>query len=69
MMTLQKTDGANGKSGNTIAVMAKVIRAGSDGVGFKFIFTPPAEAQNVISFDGVRLVDKKTLDRFLEQFS
>ena len=65
IMTLQTTDSADPDSDNTVAVLAKVIRAGADGVGFKFVFTTPANAQNVRSFDGGRLVDKKTLSQFL----
>jgi PilZ domain len=67
IMTLQMTEGTHADGENAIAVLAKVIRSGSDGVGFQFIFTSPVDARNVKSFDGSRLVDKKALNRFLRK--
>jgi len=65
IMTLQMTDSTHADGENAIAVLAKVIRSGPDGVGFKFVFTMPADARNVKTFDGSRLADKKALSRFL----
>ena len=46
LMTLQKT-GTNGeKPGNSIAVYTKVIRWGSDGVGFRFVPVESKDAKN-----------------------
>jgi hypothetical protein len=67
ILTLQMTEGVGDSSADTIAVLAKVIRSGSDGVGFKFVFTASGDTQNVRSTDSSRLVDKKTLVRFLRR--
>jgi hypothetical protein len=63
-MTLQRTDLPNGNIGTEphIPVLSKVVRVGTDGVGFSFV---PLEehARSLKS----RPVGQKTLDRFLEQ--
>jgi hypothetical protein len=69
VLTLQMTESVDGESPDAIAVLAKVIRSGSDGVGFKFVFTASGDAQDVRTSNGSRLVDKKTLARFLQRLS
>lgn len=68
-LTLQVTESVDDDSPDAIAVLAKVIRSGSDGVGFKFVFTASGDDQNMRSSNGSRLVDKKTLVRFLRRLS
>jgi hypothetical protein len=67
-MTLQRTEKSNDGSKSSIAVRAKVIRAGEDGVAVAFVFPQAEEARRVTSIiaDGVGLADKKTLDLFLQ---
>jgi hypothetical protein len=67
ILTLQTTEDVNDSSAEAIAVLAKVVRSGSDGVGFKFVFSASGNTQNVQSSNGSRLVDKKTLVQFLER--
>lgn len=69
MMTLQATDSVDAGADNNVAVLAKVIRSGADGVGFKFVFTASGETHNMWASDGSRVVDKKTFDRFLRGLS
>lgn len=61
-MTLQRTDDIDDESERSIAIQAKVVRWGSDGVGVAFVFSkvqnshlPPA-------------ADRKTYDSFLQRF-
>jgi PilZ domain len=67
-MTLQRTEKAEGSSKRSIAVQAKVVRPGEDGVAVAFVFPRPGDARRVRSIiaDGVGLADKKTLELFLQ---
>jgi hypothetical protein len=67
-MTLQRTEKSDDGSKSSIAVRAKVIRAGDDGVAVAFVFPQAEEARRVTSIiaEGVGLADKKTLDVFLQ---
>ena len=66
-MTLQRTEKSSDGSKNSIAVQAKVIRPGDDGVALAFVLPRAKDARSVISIiaDGVGLADKKTLELFL----
>jgi hypothetical protein len=67
-MTLQRTEKSEDGSRSSIAVRAKVIRAGDDGIAVAFVFPHAEDARRVTSIiaDGVGLADKKTLDLFLQ---
>jgi PilZ domain len=65
ILTLQTTDSTDSDE-NAIAVMARVIRSGADGVGFKFVFPAARNAQSLQTTDGNRMADKKTLKLFLQ---
>ena len=67
-MTLQRTEKSDDGSKSSVAVQAKVIRLGEDGVAVAFVFPKPEDAHRVTSIvaDGVALADKKTLDLFLQ---
>jgi ABC-type transporter MlaC component len=67
-MTLQRTEKSDDGSKSSIAVRAKVIRAGDDGVAVAFVFPQAEDARRVTSIvaEGVGLADKKTLDVFLQ---
>lgn len=66
-MTLQRTEKTSDGSKRSIAVQAKVIRPGEDGVAVAFVLPRAKDARGVISIiaDGVGLADKKTLELFL----
>lgn len=66
-MTLQRTDTADASPERYIAVQAKVVWLGSNGVGFMFV---PLEVKGTNSTENLksRPVGKQALDRFLEQF-
>jgi hypothetical protein len=66
-MTLQRTEKTDNGSKSSIAVQAKVIRPGEDGVALAFVLPRAKDARSVISIiaDGVGLADKKTLELFL----
>jgi hypothetical protein len=67
-MTLQRTEKSDDGSKSSIAVRARVIRVGDDGVALAFVFPQAEEARQVTSIiaEGVGLADKKTLDLFLQ---
>ena len=67
-MTLQRTEKSDDGSKSSVAVQAKVIRLGEDGVAVTFVFPKPEDAHRVTSIvaGGVGLADKKTLDLFLQ---
>ena len=67
-MTLQRTEKSGDGSTSSIAVQARVIRAGEDGVAVKFVFPKAEQGRQVRSIiaDGVSLADKKTLELFLQ---
>jgi PilZ domain len=67
-MTLQRTEKANDGSKRSVAVQARVIRPGEDGLAVAFVFPQAGDARRVRSIvaDGVRLADRKTLDLFLQ---
>jgi hypothetical protein len=69
-MTLQRTQNSEDGSKRSIAVQAKVIRSGKDGVAFAFVFPQATQARRVQSIvaDGVELADRMTLTRFLQPF-
>jgi hypothetical protein len=61
-MTMQWTD-----EGNSIAVVAKVVRSGTDGVGFEFEFAAAKNARSFWGADANRMADKKTIREFLQR--
>jgi Flp pilus assembly protein TadG len=63
-MTLQKTGGANTGSEASIAVQARVVRLGADGVGLAFVLQPPQQGRHSQG-PLANGADRKTLDRFL----
>jgi Flp pilus assembly protein TadG len=63
-MTLQKTGGANTGSEASIAVQARVVRLGADGVGLAFVLQPPRQGRRSQG-PLANGADRKTLDRFL----
>jgi hypothetical protein len=65
MLTLQKNGEILAGSQQSIAVEAKVIRSGDDGVGLAFVL-PERRRSDKDSLMG-NLVDKKTLINFLEK--
>ena len=67
-MTLQRTEKSDDGSKSSVAVQAKVIRLGEDGVAVSFVFPKPEDSHRVTSIvaGGVGLADKKTLDLFLQ---
>jgi len=67
-MTLQRTEKSEDGSKHSIAVQAKVIRLGEDGVAVAFVFPRPGDAHLVsrIVAGGVGLADEKTLELFLQ---
>jgi len=66
-LTLQIAYTEDTASENAIAVLARVVRSGADGVGFKFVFHRASDVDSMKSIDGNRLVDKKTLKQFLQR--
>jgi hypothetical protein len=67
VITLQKRDKAEDSPGRSIAVQAKAVRWGSDGVGLEFVVLDPQDPRRGMSMltEGA---DRKTLDKFLEGF-
>ena len=67
-MTLQRTEKSDDGSKASVAIQAKVIRLGEDGVAVSFVFPKPEDSHRVTSIvaGGVGLADKKTLDLFLQ---
>lgn len=67
-MTLQRTEKSDDGSKSSIAIQAKVIRSGEDGVAMAFVFPQAEDARRVTSIvaGGVGLADKMTLDLFLQ---
>ncbi len=66
-MTLQRTEKEHDGTKRSIAVQARVIRDGDDGVAFAFAFPQAADARRVqrMVADGTELADQRTLDQFL----
>jgi hypothetical protein len=63
---LQRTDAADENLEDSIAVMAKVVRADSNGVGLQFVVeksSPPRPGQSKLD----AVADQKTLDEFLQR--
>jgi type II secretory pathway component PulM len=67
-MTLQRTEKSGDGSKSSIAVQARVIRCGKDGVAVKFVFPQAEQGRQVRSIiaQGVAVADKKTLELFLQ---
>jgi hypothetical protein len=65
LMTLQKTGTNAEKPGNSIAVYTKVIRWGSDGVGFRFV---PVESKDAkTTREPKKVANQGSLDEFLKK--
>ncbi len=66
-ITLQRTDKDDAGKHPAIAVQARVIRTGEDGVAFSFVLPQTADARRVQQYvaEGVELADRNTLARFL----
>ncbi len=67
-MTLQRTEKNDDGTRSSIAVQAKVIRSGEDGMAVAFVFQQAEEGRRVRSIiaDSVSVADKKGLDLFLQ---
>jgi hypothetical protein len=67
VINLQKRNEAEDSSERSIAVQAKAVRWGCDGVGLEFVVLDPQDRRRGTSVlaEGA---DRKTLDRFLEGF-
>jgi hypothetical protein len=67
-MTLQRTEKDDDGTSSSIAVQARVIRSGEDGVAVKFVFPRAEQRREVKSIiaQGVDLADKKSLELFLQ---
>jgi hypothetical protein len=65
-MTLQKTDAGEVSAERTISVQSRAVRCGSDGVGLQFILSNKKDSGQG-NDQRVKGVDKKELDRFLQQ--
>src|ERR1035438_8246671 len=63
-MTLQRTDVANSDPNRAIAVNARVVRSGKDGVGFRFLLPNVNDVSAAHGLPATK-ADKKTLARFL----
>jgi len=65
LMTLQRTDRAGKNLEDSIAVQSRVVRWGSDGLGFAFVLSRSVDPNNgeLLREHGA---DRKTLERFLE---
>jgi PilZ domain len=59
-MTFQEKGSSDKETGNSIEIMARVIRSGQDGVGFAFVL------QHQDDFHPSKAVDMKALKRFLQ---
>jgi hypothetical protein len=66
LMTLQKTDAGEVSAERTISVQSRAVRCGSDGVGLQFILSNKKDSGQGDD-QRVKGVDKKELDRFLQQ--
>lgn len=64
VMNLQWTDSDGTKPGDTIAVLAKVVRSGEDGVGFQFVTSDSIDLLEGQYIPG-HGSDRAALDRFL----
>ena len=69
-MTLQRTGGADAGSELSIAVQARVVRLGADGVGLAFVLRPSQDHKDRQAGRSPQELaaigaDKRTLDRFL----
>lgn len=65
MMRLQRNTSADAGSEGSIAVQAKVVRAGEDGVGLAFVLPEPRNGHRPRDLSDQGPADKKTLVRFL----
>jgi endo-alpha-1,4-polygalactosaminidase (GH114 family) len=63
-MTLTRSDKAKGEPDRSIAVIARVLRAGTDGVAFAFILPSSMQAVDADS-DFHQQADLKTVKKFL----
>ncbi|HEX4021265.1 MAG TPA: PilZ domain-containing protein [Acidobacteriaceae bacterium] len=66
MMTVQRSDKVEGDADRSIAVQARVIRSGKDGVAFKFIFPRTQDSVGAQSFPA-NAADKKAFGKFLHR--
>jgi hypothetical protein len=66
LMTLQKTDAGEVSAERTISVQSRAVRCGSDGVGLQFILSNKKDSGQGDD-QRVKGVNKKELDRFLQQ--
>jgi hypothetical protein len=65
-VTLQRARAAANDPDRSIAVNAKVVRSGSDGVGLAFMPSPPQESRGTAT-SAMRAADTKTLQRFFDR--
>jgi len=67
LMTLQSQEGGEQNSEQAIAVHSRAVRWGEDGVGLQFVLDDE-QAQNRGKGPLVKGVDRKEMERFLQQF-
>ena len=65
-MTLQRQDGRNFGSDNSICVLSEVVRWGENGSGFNFVLT---DYENVLDYGIMpgETTDRKSVERFLQK--
>jgi hypothetical protein len=67
-MTLQTRDKIDSESGQAIAVQARVVRSGPDGVGLRFLHPEPGKPRPAHVTDG-EVADRRAIQRFLRALS
>ena len=65
-MTLQRTDSPCDSADQSISIQTKVVRAGTDGVGFTFVL-PGRQRSRQAQSQTRQTSDRKSLDKFLRQ--
>lgn len=67
IMTLQKKNSNLPEPERSIAVQARVVRCGTDGVGFAFASPEAPQSSDQSAAVGHNAADRETLDRFLRR--
>jgi hypothetical protein len=67
LMTLTNTEGGEENSECSISVHSRAVRWGNDGVGFQFVLSNSKSLSRSRNLQQVNGIDKKELDRFLQQ--
>lgn len=64
-VTLQRTEASAEDQDRAISINARVIRSGSDGVGFEFVLPERDSSHAPLPGLPAAMIDRKTLDAFL----